>query len=521
MRRGVGLDKRYVPIIKLKDIYIGEVDGKKEASKENFLDVFYQGHPVVNKSQRNDIYFIFGRKGTGKTILAHFLKEQYFKNGFKTKIIDVHDFEVDYLIEDGKDTVQLDSYYLFWKWNILKHIAEVIIQDKRVIRRISFTKAGRIYKLLQNRYATKGGYITGKYISSRGREIAVGSGINGNGERRYTIGGKLRGNTETEYRKAKYYNEIRNLEKIIKKAMKEKEKFLIIYDDIDELRIGATDKGKLNLKLVEKMFSAIKDVNMMINKECKKNGSKVMLFFRSDIKDMVNSGAGNLNKIVSDSQAILDWHYNLDRRPYEEPLMELVLNKIKHSNENLEKVSTKDIYENFFSSKVDGINVVRYLKRYSFGKPRDFIKYLNIIKDEYPDKDKFVSYTFKRCEDKFSTYFYDELMNELSISENKEFCKECLELIRNYKRPAFSYKEICKYYRENEETYKNIFNCRDAVVFLYKKGILGNSWIYKRNRKGKEIYHFSWSYRNDSHPEPNFGQKFVVHKAIHKKFSMS
>ncbi|MCM1989062.1 P-loop ATPase, Sll1717 family [Oceanirhabdus seepicola] len=515
------MDNEGTPHVKLKDLYIGEVDGKKEASKSNFLDYFYKGHPAVKKSQKNDIYFIFGRKGTGKTILAYFLKKQYSDKDYICKIIDAHEFELNYLTELYSATLEYDQYYLFWKWNILLHIAETLIEQHRVRKMIPFSKVGRIRKVMKSRYSTTKGYKQDGFSIQRTNELGttmksvmMNSPFEGmfNSAKKTTVGRK--------FTKTKYYEEIKTFEKYIKKALKNNSKFLIIYDDLDELKIAADKEGNINIKLIEKIFSVIRDINIMINKSCKNNGSKVMLLFRNDLLDMINSHSHNLNRIVSDSQAILDWHYNCDKRPYDDPLMDLILHKMKLSNELLKELSTKEIYEKYFSNKVDGISVVRYLKRYSFGKPRDFIKYLNIIKEQYPEKDKFVSHTFKKCERKFSEYFYSELINELSISENSEFVKESLLLIRNFKKSSFRYDDINRYFMDNIETYKNIRSCKEALRFMYKKGVLGNSWIYKKNKRGKEIYHFSWAFRNDSSPEPNYTQAFTVHKAIHKKFSM-
>lgn len=75
-------------IIKLKDIFIGNTNGDDEATKKQFIDLFYNGNNKYDDIMTNNLKFIIsGQKGTGKTILGRYIEAKNDTGNTTCKII--------------------------------------------------------------------------------------------------------------------------------------------------------------------------------------------------------------------------------------------------------------------------------------------------------------------------------------------------------------------------------------------------------------------------------------------------
>jgi len=68
--------KGFKPTVKLRDINIGQVSGEYESKNPDFEDLFYMGNKKYEELSKPEKFIIRGRKGTGKTILAYYLKKR-------------------------------------------------------------------------------------------------------------------------------------------------------------------------------------------------------------------------------------------------------------------------------------------------------------------------------------------------------------------------------------------------------------------------------------------------------------
>ncbi|EIJ0962152.1 hypothetical protein LH711_004276, partial [Vibrio vulnificus] len=67
--------------LELKDLYLGQNDGKKEAIyKDNFEEFFINENSILDQVQRKEKFLVLGRKGSGKTFLAHYMKKISTRN---------------------------------------------------------------------------------------------------------------------------------------------------------------------------------------------------------------------------------------------------------------------------------------------------------------------------------------------------------------------------------------------------------------------------------------------------------
>lgn len=66
-------------MVKLKDFNIGHDDGEQEAADSVFVDLFYTDNDSYNSILDKDKFIIKGKKGTGKTLLAEYVKTKHNK----------------------------------------------------------------------------------------------------------------------------------------------------------------------------------------------------------------------------------------------------------------------------------------------------------------------------------------------------------------------------------------------------------------------------------------------------------
>ena len=141
---------------------------------------------------------------------------------------------------------------------------------------------------------------------------------------------------------------------------------------------------------------------------------------RSDIIKILNNYSTNLNKIVSDSEIRLNWIKKTQGTEMH-PLLDMICTKIINSNKLLKNYTKEEIISQFFPVTINGVPFLDHMLNSSFGRPRDIINMLNIIKEEYPNAIKFSADYFKATQQEYSNKFIDELRNELSIHHDAKW----------------------------------------------------------------------------------------------------
>jgi len=406
-----------------------------------------------------------------------------------------------------------DELSLFWKWVVLIEISKMVIKSCPLKSKIPFTPAYKLKKFIRGKYDNNMfELIDYSETKSMKNSNSYKSGIN-----KYDIefseqnGEENTSQINKHFKPKEYFGLVDSLTKRVFRCLNSKKQYTLIYDDLDELE-GKIEEDKFYIKLILAMIESVRELNFDIRKKTK-NNSKVIVLLRDDIIDSLQQYSTNLNKLISESEVQLYW-LNSSCDSLKHPLMELVLNKIQKSQVKFSTYSTKTVYGILFPKKVENKDVIRYLLDYSFGRPRDIIRYLNIIKERYPDANAFEPEHFKACKQEYSNWFYNELINELSIHENPSFVCQSLELIKNLKKRVFTYDEIKEYYAGNIELFPEIKNLKDAIKCMYKFGVIGNSWSVLGG------YRYSWGYRKDADSNPDYTKTFTVHYGLRKKFSL-
>lgn len=509
-------------MIKLSDIILGYVDGKNEAQKDWFTDLFYTDNNMVEKVSNDPAVFIIsGRKGTGKTILAKYIEKKYKENGVVTKVIDKEELFLHYILEKTSDQLNQAELSAFLRYCILIAIAQQIVEnEKNAINELRVTNgifsifaSLRSIKRLKRFYNDV--YPKGAFKSYSGEQEVESTKSGDIGKDSIIFSHKNRRSRKNLLDRKKYFELLQELEHLIFEVAKYLD-FFVFFDDLDELesRRFLSDSTE---HIFITLLNTVQSLNMKLQEQGHKK-SKVIVLLRSDILEDLNTRSSNLNKMIVDGCVNLNW---IKPSVHDEnhPLMDLLLTKMQKSCFKQSRKTKKEIYEElfeWFKRKA----IIDYLMENSFGRPRDTIMFLNTIIREYPDANHFDHKMFEspECKKQYSKSFTNELKNELSIHFTEEEILDMFGLLEKQGKKAFSYNDVQEYYEQNKMLFPTILDLQETLKSMYKFGIIGNTW--RIGKEGQYQYRSAWAYREDGHADADFSKRFCVHIALRRELKV-
>lgn len=505
--------------VELRELNLGCADGDSESSKKEFLDLFYTGNNKYDEITRDPMkYIIFGKKGTGKTLLGRYIEKKYNQKGIECRIFNKDDIALLKMIEKNKEALSGDEAIHLFKWILYRKIHQVIKNNKikgkfglkRDVRQKrkdikEYNKAlAKLNEICLIRYGN-GNYEFEGYTDKVEEEIATEASGSIKGLL-LKLSGKRKKEINRIYTTKEFYKLIDEFEECILSCLKV-QSVVIILDDLDELDIDLGE-DKYSAKALNKLIEAMKNINLLFSKK-NLGASKCILLIRSDIIEELNKRSTNLNKVIQDNSVELYWIEKENSAPEKHMIMEMILNKVKKSCEEYSNYSNKDLYKILFPESINKKNVVTYLINNSFGRPRDIITYLEIIKKRYPYETCFRAKMFRDCKQSYSDAFQKELYNEAKIHIDLETFEEYLKLIRDYGKNSFFASDIRSYYKSRRKNYKKSIDVNECLTKLYQLGVVGNM---RKNSNNETIY--SWGYRKDGNPNVNLELRLTVHYGL-------
>ena len=409
----------------------GDVDGKKESQAENFESLFYSKDSYVEELVNNSVFIIMGRKGVGKTILAEFFKKTCDKKKTSNcKILDISDFIELKLKSFNVNKISVEEMDVFWKYVLILEIGSQII-EKASWRERKFSKR---FRNLSNYIANKQFDLV-EYSTKDYAKISQSFSTSSAG-----VGGEMTIEDSRKYQSSNYYEGIKELNQLVKAAMKKGKQYFIIYDDVDELADKVEDKDYFY-----KMMNSLIRASAKVNNDFQESGkvAKVILAFRKDIIDALQVNSSNLNKIISSDAIYVNW-FSSQKDEKEHPITKMLIHKMRASESAYEKLSDEAIYDKVFGQKSGHKTIIGFLIDNSFGRPRDIVKFMNIYKKNFSSDGRIEYKKLKDCLREYSIWFYQELNNELNIHKMKEELIETIVLIKKYGQPVF-----CKTFLHN------------------------------------------------------------------------
>ncbi|UOO87801.1 hypothetical protein LVJ82_09870 [Vitreoscilla massiliensis] len=492
--------------LKLSDIEFVYNDGTNEALYvKDFTNLFVNHGDLYNKVLLPSNFIILGRKGSGKTLLAEYLKAKFAEEPSLNhcQIKSLNELENNELIQFRTGDTAPNEYKSIWQWFVLLDIAQTIMEDESSLdfdSKLSLKKFFETNKIKLPVEPSKISLIErtkqSKFNISTIIPIIGTVSYERNSQREPD-------NSDNSLSYLQLLPLIKEL--IINTLLTSHRQYLLIFDELD-------DRFQNNENYRNSIISLIK-VASELNKEfyAKNINFKIIILLRTDIYNLLNDR--DFNKITQNSIVKIDWG---DDSHQNSPLMKLVTHKASQSHSLLNNASHEYIVKRLFPEQVKHLDASKYLLSRTFLRPRDIITFLDIIKKNYSDASHFSKFQILDCEFEYSEYLCQEVKNEMCGYISDEQINQYLELIRNFNKHDFYFDDIETYFNENKDEYPLIISLVDTLKFLFNFNVIGQKWF----NEGRRRDYYDWKYmRNNTRIFDAHNQKYkkiVVHLGLNQ-----
>jgi len=478
------------------NFYIGVPEAEAEATRKSGLTLndFYEDYLGINTEIDRGKFLLIGRKGSGKSAFAEFLRilsEKENNSSLHVNILRRNVRSVNLAIHNASQCS--NGANLIWQWMILLAIVKELISLRHI-----FTSEK--IEALDNFYSYNSGFIPINNFDLNQETKKVEKEINLNplkeiikifGKKDVTLSGK----------RPQFFKVIESLQSVVVDCLKEIEQyqndFFIIIDDLD---IEYSSASEYDCIFISELIRVAKEMNSTFFKY----NVNILVLIRDDILNDLNSKNADMNKIIESYGVKLIWYeYKMFRNNIENmPLLKLINKRLK---KNLEAIGypTQNPWKTVFED--DDYDFFKQIIDITYARPRDIIQCLmniNNIKSNFPiKKDKFV-YFIKNYTNTIHSEIKNEFSNFLSRDEIEIVFKSLKNLIQNKHNNGISRREI------EQELIKLKYkgNVKDVINLLFDRSIIGH--ISKNN-------HLKFKYRN---PDINVDDHniFTVHKSLYE-----
>lgn len=500
----------FVPV---KKIEFGKTDGKKEARDPKFESIFYDGDGYFSDLNTDPSkYIVYGRKGTGKTLLVqYFLKQKEKEEHTYTKLISTDRFAEAKLNHFDYANLQPEETEIFWKFVILKELSTIVLEHER----------GFLNQKLVKKLSSVDGQLSlqlSEFVEESSSQVGANAKINNAG-----ISAGISDRVKSTYHQGKYFQKLDELHSSLVEVLKKsRNTYFLAFDDLDELKtdvlhgLSAKDRIKKLASLLVDFVMALESTNDMLYEIDSK--SRVLTTLRKDVVDQMERLGSNINKPLTDSGVELNWLAPIvNKAPEKSSLGKLIIHKVVGSVEAYENVDQTTLFRAIFPRTKKGSPFDWIVKR-GFGRPRDIISFLNIYKKQFPEEFTIRMTGLKQVQGAYSTWFYRELQNEMHILENADSMQNTLMLIKKHHKISFMIEDLENCLSEFPSEFTGINDLGQDIRSLYDLGVLANSDLKRDDDRDRKPI-MEYAYRNGEN-FANFATLFVVHPAIRNYLSL-
>jgi hypothetical protein len=483
----------------LQDLEFGKVGGEEEARYvNNFEKFFYDGERQSERIIDPEIYFLIGRKGTGKTLLAEYVKKIHKNNSNKfIEIASLRDFNFNELSDFSDSSNNARKFLSIWQWYLLITMSKLICQDKSITDKNTKSK---LQDFLKNLLGLE---LSQNNVLERTRKLKLETNANLFG----LLGIKPSIEDSTQSVKGSYLDYLNALKKSVCAAAKSTQsQFLIFFDNLDD-----SFGEELYRDSVQSLIHATVDLNRFFwDQQCR---AKFVLIIRSDI--LLRLNFSDLHKYEIDNSLKLDWY---PEKNESSPLFLTVLHKIKTSLNVCDEEEV--IFRKLFPERIDGKPTTLWIKNQSLTRPRDLINMLNLIKKHYPRIHNFPEHAFKTIKLEYSRILLREIENEMHGHAEQNKIENALSLIRNLgKKSSFDFNFLREkkpnYFQQGVESEEKV---KDLIRFLFQFSVICNIFHNEENPSCPDYY--SCAHREDI-IEPDFNARFIFIKVYAQRLKGS
>ncbi|WOF75395.1 hypothetical protein QMT40_003066 [Parvibaculaceae bacterium PLY_AMNH_Bact1] len=479
-----------------------------EAKAEDMGKLFYE-FPAFRKVKNGDYIFVKGRKGSGKTAILQYIRSMRSFDHF-SKSITLDRSPIEFFQDVGvTGDLPLSAYVLIWRYVIYSAVVDLFTENERVKAEIGRELDDWFPASPEKQLAQ----VLGR---SPGNKISVGIGDN-------VLTPGLSFSTEKKFDSADINSLARTVELLGRFIYEncDDSKYYVMFDGLDAELTDATRSGKSYEKqqtIIRGLIKSCFDERLSF----RRSGLNVipLVFIRTDMFDDLRD---------SDSEKWEDFVCDLKWR--KDQIHNMLSHRICHSaHEAIEdkgfRASWKRIVfdrpveiENKRSNEIFRIKPIDYIHKRTFSRPRDFIRYIQIVAkvtDEYDQGyTRIAPKTFVQSEDLYSRRFRKEIVDEMhSVLKDVDGYLDAFGKI--HKIRYFSFHQIQRAFAEEGNFDRDLFEkigLENILKFLFEYSVVGNIDKRKDVESQTPFYYRTFKY-NFPTSVINYREKFTLHSGL-------
>lgn len=483
---------------KLDTINLGEVYAENEVLYlDDYEKYFYDIGGCIEKIKSRKKFVVVGRKGTGKTLLANVVCKRNRNIFAIAEVESLKDFVFHELVHFGGHDISSTKYVPIFEWMIFINVAKHIVLNHSAFdeEKVSILKKFLLF------FGHVSGDLKIEKTIEMTRALDDASGLS---FKLFNFGGSVTNKDITTVKQGQrsYLENLENLKSFVIDILNSQEKeSIVFYDELDDKFVD--DDNYKNA--IISFLGALSRTNDRLIKQGSK--LKVCAVIRRDIIDLLHSP--NINRILEDNAIYLDWQAQ-DIKGTE--LFEMLAHKIRISCNEYKNKSTEQILSAVMAEKIAGEYFNFYLIHRTLGRPRDLIRMLTLVIEEYGSSlDRFEGFALSERLPSYSAYLKREISSELSGHINSKDIDAMFDLLQLHGRRAFTYKSIQAVYDRNKFQERNLNLDLDQMLSaLFDVGAIGN-YIERTKAQGGNVYY--WTY-NHMDLKVKYDFQFEIHPGL-------
>lgn len=456
----------------IRKIDFGEIDGYGDPNLEKyFLDNNYW-----QKIIDNNVFFVVGKKGTGKSSIYQMIARESFDKGCLIINKDFGEFPFEKLLHLHDDNfAKPNQYQTIWKNVIFNLFIQAIAQLPeeendyyKEIKQYQEMYLGNSIDLHKD--------IVSTTTKTQGSLLAHGLGLNR--EKGVQCDFKFNDNNITTIN-SRLFSLLENY--FITTSFDRK--IVIQFDRLDDNYNQYQDAEEYYQAMIS-LFKAVYNFNQSLRSKSI-NCAKVVLYIRSDIiKAMASRDAESAR--WDDFRFDLDWRVNSIKDIYQSDLYKMVKKRIDVSCPEASNKSFDEIFapEKDLELECRGLEFFKVLVLQTLFRPRDLIKLLKTLQKNVCDRGRLNCASYNDTVKKYSHWLVNtEIANEINPVLKDDY-PYVIELLRLCGSRNLTVKSFSGRYYSVRHTFK--MKPLEMLNFLYSVGIIENSW--RNNVLGKYMH---------------------------------
>ncbi|EIJ0947507.1 hypothetical protein LH710_003401 [Vibrio vulnificus] len=282
---------------KINTIQFGDVYAENEILfLKNYENYFYNIGNCIEKIQSQKKFVVVGRKGTGKTLLAHVVCERNRKQSLIAEVESLKDFVFHELIHFQGADISTTKYVPIFEWMIYINLAKHIVKNNSDFDEQKIAILREFLAFL--------GHVAGDLKPEKTIELTRKLEDKAEGKVKlfpFSVGlGSVEGTTIKEGARS-YLENLENLKSFVNSMLVDQKKpSIVFYDELDDKFVD-DDEYK---NAIISFLGAISRVNNALIRE--NIQLKICAVIRRDILDLLH--APNINRILEDNSVFLEWN---------------------------------------------------------------------------------------------------------------------------------------------------------------------------------------------------------------------